>query len=304
MLTSKEREMPSRIPIHFIDESESSGDHREDPAEPIRQAAQDEQPLTPEEIGRASSYEGETEIQRRIDRGEEEAEDPSRADERDVAGGPQRRDLPEEREDLDHPRQSADAFDPEPFSLTAFDAAIEEARPEVEPEEVVDHRPLQAKLERVEAELAMADAERQDLCERLTRVQADFENYRKRTEREKTRTYQGVVGDVARDLLPVLDNLQRAVEAEASVQATESEEFRHFLNGVELIHRQLEEVLKSMGLQPVETVGKPFDPHVHEAVATERTDAYEPDTVMQEIVRGYHLGERLLRPAVVKVAVR
>lgn len=168
----------------------------------------------------------------------------------------------------------------------------------------IEARHVAARLERMETELATADEERQELAERLTRVQADFDNYRKRTEREKVRTYQGLVGDVARDLLPVLDNLRRALEAESSVQANESEEFRHFLNGVDMIYRQLEENMKKLGLRPVETVGLRFDPHVHEAVAAEFSDRHEPETVIEEMVRGYYIGESLLRPAMVKVSSR
>lgn len=172
----------------------------------------------------------------------------------------------------------------------------------VEPGE--DIQEMAARLERVETELTMVDAERQELCERITRVQADFDNFRKRMERERARSFQSLVGDVARNLLPVLDNLQRAVEAESSLQASESEEFRHFLHGVELIHRQLGDVLENLGLKPVETTGLPFDPHVHEAVATQFSEAHAPDTVLQEIVRGYHIGDTLLRPAMVKVSVK
>jgi molecular chaperone GrpE len=142
------------------------------------------------------------------------------------------------------------------------------------------------------------------LQETLTRRQADFENYRKRVERERSETYNRVVADVVGKLLPVLDNLRRALDAEASMQAVESDEFRHFLHGVELIDKQLRDVLEGLGLQPVEAVGQPFDPHIHEAVATEQSDDYEPDTVVQELVRGYRLGEKLLRPAIVKVATR
>jgi molecular chaperone GrpE len=198
-------------------------------------------------------------------------------------------------------KDSTPEYVPHTSVVEPFDENIE-----VEPEEKpsVAQQALAVRLERVEAELALVDAERQNLVERLTRVSADFENYRKRADREKSRTYQSIVGEVVQQLLPVHDNLARALEAEASVQATESEEFRHFLNGVELIYRQLDEVFKGMGLQPVETVGLPFDPHVHEAVATEQTDEYEPDTVTQELVRGYLLGETLLRPAMVKVSTR
>ena len=90
----------------------------------------------------------------------------------------------------------------------------------------------------------------------------------------------------------------------SSVEAAESDEFRHFLSGVDLIWKQLNGVLDALGVKPIPSVGEPFDPHVHEAVVTEATDEYEPDTVMQEIVAGYRLGDKLIRPALVKVATR
>jgi molecular chaperone GrpE len=154
------------------------------------------------------------------------------------------------------------------------------------------------------AELKRVETERAELREALARRQADFENYRKRMERDRSESYNRMVGDVVSKLLPVLDNLRRALDAESSLQATESEEFRHFLSGVELIYKQLNTVLEGLGLQPVAALGHRFDPHVHEAVVTEQTEEYEPDTVIQEIVPGYRLGEKLLRPAIVKVATR
>jgi molecular chaperone GrpE len=161
-----------------------------------------------------------------------------------------------------------------------------------------------AELLATRAELKRVETARAELQDTLARRQADFENYRKRTERERLEIYNRVVGDVVSKLLPVVDNLRRALDAEASMEAAESDEFRHFLHGVELIDKQLKDVLEGLGLQPVEAVGKPFDPHIHEAVATEPSEDYEPDTVVQELVRGYRLGEKLLRPAIVKVATR
>ncbi len=110
------------------------------------------------------------------------------------------------------------------------------------------------------------------MTDKLARRQADFDNFRKRTERERSETYNRALGEVVRRLLPVLDNLQRALDAERVVEVKESEEFRHFLQGVELINRQLGGVLESLGVEAVPTVGELFDPHVHEAVATEETD--------------------------------
>lgn len=164
--------------------------------------------------------------------------------------------------------------------------------------------PATAELIATRAELKRVEAENAELKDRLARRQADFENYRKRVERERTETYNRVVADVTTKLLPVLDNLKRALEAESSVEAAESDEFRHFLSGVDLICKQLNGVLEALGVKPVPAVGEKFDPHVHEAVVTEATDEFEPDTVMQEIVAGYRLGDKLIRPALVKVATR
>lgn len=296
-MADKKRPMSNRIPIHFADEehaASSSTAQGDNPVEPEAETGGGDD-LTPEEIGRASSYEDETEVQRRIDRGAEQ--DDELADDADTAGGPPRDELPEQREDKDEAsvtRKAASA------SNDAGSAEDEARRQETE----AARGPALAELLATRAELKRVETARAELQETLARRQADFENYRKRIERERGETYNRVVGDVVSKLLPVLDNLRRALDAEASMEDTESEEFRHFLNGVELIDKQLRDVLEGLGLEPVEAVGQPFDPHIHEAVATEPSDDYEPDTVVQELVRGYRLGEKLLRPAIVKVATR
>ena len=288
-MSEKDGRTPDRIPIRFADdETEGSG-------------ADDETGLTPEELGRESVYEDETEMRRRIERGPEQdtGEGREQAEDADVAGSLDPSELPRSRNDQDttvsHDEQIRNAGEQEGDG----GAAAASAGPLMA--ELVATR---AELRRVEGELRKAVEERQELTEKLARRQADFENYRKRTERERAETYGRAVGDVASRLLPVLDNLRRALDAEASASATESEEFRHFLNGVELISKQLNGVLEGLGIEVVPTVGKPFDPHVHEAVATEETDEFEPDTVMEEMQRGYRLGDKLLRPAMVKVATR
>jgi molecular chaperone GrpE len=164
--------------------------------------------------------------------------------------------------------------------------------------------PDKAELVATRSELKRIETENAELKDLIARRQADFENYRKRVERERSETYNRVVADVAAKLLPVVDNLKRALEAEASVEAAESDEFRHFLSGVDLINKQLIGVLDVLGIKPVAAVGEQFNPHVHEAVVTEPTDDYAPDTVMQELVTGYRLGDKLIRPALVKVATR
>lgn len=299
MGVNKEESTPSRIPIRFADEefagAGASGSDKQDSSGEAGNGDSGGE-LTPEEIGSQSSYEGETEMQRRIDRGAEQPDDAGRdrADDRDNAGSPPSNELPHNRDNTDTADTTGQQADAAPQSAGKAEAASTSAAA----------GPMLAELIAARAELKRLEAERTDLQDKLSRRQADFENYRKRTERERGENYNKIVGDVVGKLLPVLDNLRRALDAEAFVQASESKEFRHFLHGVELISNQLNAALEELGLRPVEALGQPFDPHLHEAVATESTDDYEPDTVMQELARGYVLGEKLLRPAMVKVATK
>jgi molecular chaperone GrpE len=293
-MENKNRQAPSRIPVRFVDDEGKGGG-----AAPAGGEGAGE--LTPEEIGEQSIYEGETDAQRRIDRGREEDSEggKERADDADAAGGPKTSDLPRHHNDLDtteqHERGDNSA------SSASGSSSPREAGSASGPvmAELVATR---AELKRVETELKKLADERHELNDRLARRQADFENYRKRTERERTEAYNRATGDVVGRLLPVLDNLRRALDAEGSFESGESAEFVHFLRGVELIEKQLAGVLEGLGVEPVPTVGQRFDPHIHEAVVTEETDEFEPDTVMEEMRRGYRLGDKLIRPAMVKVS--
>jgi molecular chaperone GrpE len=200
-------------------------------------------------------------------------------------------------EDLDNEGEEIDLSD---ASLTEEDLF---SATDVVPDESPGG-PANAELDEARSEFKRVEAENAELKNSLARRQADFENYRKRVERERTETYNRVVADVAAKLLPVVDNLKRALDAEASVEAAESDEFRHFLSGVDLISKQLNGVLDALGVKPIAAVGEKFDPHIHEAVVTEPTDDHAPDTVIQELVAGYRLGDKLIRPALVKVATR
>ncbi len=305
-MMNNERPTPNRIPVRFVEDESAaeatavaaSGDETDAPGG-----------LTPDEIGRASSYEDATEMQRRIDRGEEEDSEAGRerADEHDTAGAPPRSELPEKRDEQDTNQRGTAGRTPPPATsqpTTSPNSNSSGGRSPVSASAEAEMLAAQAELSIIEEELRKAKAERQELHDSMARRQADFDNYRKRMERDRSETYQRVVADVAAQLLPVVDNLRRALDAEASNEATESEEFRHFLHGIELIGKQLDGVLGKLGVEPVATVGLPFDPHVHEAIATEQTDEFEADTVTREVQRGYRLGDKLLRPAMVKVATR
>ncbi|MBC7909976.1 MAG: nucleotide exchange factor GrpE [Pyrinomonadaceae bacterium] len=304
MTPTKKDQKANRIPVRFVDEEQPAPDEPD-----AVNGEADEASLSAEEIGRASSYEGETEVQRRIDRGQEEDSDAGReeADESDTAGAPPLSELPERREDQ-HQAETPEQEEEASQETAAADAAVDESQAvNSAPAGGTDkaaYGPMLAELLATRSELKRVEAERQELMDRLSRRQADFENYRKRTERERGETFHRMVGDVVSKLLPVMDNIRRALEAETLLEKTESKEFSHFLHGVELIYKQLNDILQELGVQPVAAVGLPFDPHVHEAVATEQSDDYEPDTVTQELLRGYRLGEKLLRPAMVKVSTR
>jgi molecular chaperone GrpE len=298
-MVNKREQKANRIPVHFVDDEKAAAGVAGGGKEREVGARSGEDDLSPDEIGRESSYEGETEVQRRIDRGQEGEGAQDSADESDTAGGPPLDELPERREDQDSRKtapQQPSAGNPAP---AANDEGGQQATADTKAT-----GPMLAELIATRAELRRVEGQRDELRDTLSRRQADFENYRKRVERDRSDSYTRMVGDLVSKLLPVLDNLRRALAAEESLQATESEEFRHFLNGVALIHKQLGGVLEELGLQPVAALGHPFDPHIHEAVVTEQTDEYEPDTVIQELVPGYRLGEKLLRPAIVKVATR
>lgn len=138
--------------------------------------------------------------------------------------------------------------------------------------------------------------ERNDLQDRLLRTAAEFDNYRKRTDRERRELSEAVGADLIRDILPVVDDLERALAAAAD---SPDEALR---SGVELIHRQLVDVLRRRGAEPIDAVGQDFDPAWHEAILSEPADGRRDGEVVGEIRRGYRIGQRLLRPALVKVA--
>jgi len=146
-------------------------------------------------------------------------------------------------------------------------------------------------------------AERDDYYDRLLRTTADFDNYRKRIERERREVSEAASADLIRDLLPVVDDLERALSASAPAEKEhEADKAASLRRGVELIHRQLLEALRKRGAEPFETVGQLFDPAWHEAISYEAGSNRPEGEILGEVRRGYRLGQRLLRPAQVRVA--
>jgi molecular chaperone GrpE len=151
----------------------------------------------------------------------------------------------------------------------------------------------------IEASLAneKLKEEMAELYERLLRKQAELDNFRKRAQREKEELRQRAAEDLIRDLLPVLDGFERALR-QRDPTIPES-----FYRGMELLHRQLSEVLTRAGLEAIETSGQLFDPHYHQAVETVEEAGRRDHEIVEELQRGYKLRHRLVRPAIVKVAV-
>jgi molecular chaperone GrpE len=137
--------------------------------------------------------------------------------------------------------------------------------------------------------------ERDGLQDRLLRQAAEFDNYRKRIDRERRETAQYAAVDFVQDLLPVIDDFERALQ----IDAPGAESYRQ---GLEIIHRALMEMLRKRGVTPIDAVGTDFDPQIHQAVAYEEAADRRDGEVMEQFTRGYRLGDKLVRPAMVKVA--
>jgi len=148
----------------------------------------------------------------------------------------------------------------------------------------------------VDLDIDALKQDRDDLQDRLLRTAAEFDNYRKRTERERRELSDAVAADLVRDILPVIDDFDRALAA-----STESGDAR-LRAGVELIQRQLLEALRRRGVEPFDTIGQDFDPSWHEALTSVPAAGHRDGEIVEEIRRGYRLNSRLIRPALVKVA--
>jgi molecular chaperone GrpE len=154
-----------------------------------------------------------------------------------------------------------------------------------------------ARAEDVRQQIARLEAEKQELHTTLVRRQADFENFRKRVERERQSERERALAGLIEGLLPVVDAFERALDSEGHQALAE------YRKGVELIHRQLMAVLEKRGLKSMKVKGEKFDPNLHHAVERVHTDEYEDGTVIDEVQPGYYLHDRVLQPAMVRVAV-
>ncbi|UCG24165.1 MAG: nucleotide exchange factor GrpE [Chloroflexota bacterium] len=149
----------------------------------------------------------------------------------------------------------------------------------------------------LEEQLAEAQAKAVEYLDGWQRARAEFANARKRLERERVEAYSSAAVDNARKLLPILDDLGRAMNSAPS-EISENQWFE----GLDLVNRKLQSILESLDVQPIEALGQPFDPNYHEALALKEADGVDSGMVIEELQTGYRLGERVIRPSLVNVS--
>lgn len=209
-------------------------------------------------------------------------------------------------ESVNQAEQQAAAATAEPAEAKAEPAPAEPAK--AEPGDVIDAEVVDppgetaevvdpaAQLAAVIAERDRYAAEKADYFDRLARRQAEFENFRRRAEREKAEIWEKASLETVRAILPVVDDLERALKIETAD--------KEYARGMELIYQRLLDTLKRLGLEPVESEGTKFDPNLHQALDRKETEEVEEDTILEEYQKGYNFKGKLMRAAMVKVAVR
>lgn len=178
-------------------------------------------------------------------------------------------------------------------TMTENDEALSEEVETVADEESTDETVVEASPEDVLKEIVKED---EAILNRLVRLQADFENFKKRSQKEKTEMYQFASESFATKLLPVMDNLERAEAALADA----SEEAKGYIDGLEMVFKQLKDVLKEEGLEEIVCEG-PFDPNLHHGVAVGEDDEKEDQDIIDVFQKGYKFKGKVIRPAMVKV---
>ena len=178
--------------------------------------------------------------------------------------------------------------------------------PAVDPHELAREKNARLKLDAenktLKEKLALLEDQRDDLLNASNRRMKDLANYRIRVEKERRETFENQVCNMTTQMLPALDNLNRAVDFAITLPRDESGELQPFVDGVVLVNQQINEVLAEMGILPITTIGESFDPHLHEAAATEETDEFPPNSISSELLKGYRIGDRVIRHSIVRVA--
>ncbi len=168
------------------------------------------------------------------------------------------------------------------------------------PPKVSDQK-LSNEIKDLKSRIMRLQAERAQIIERSQQRLKEFENFKVRMERERRETFVSQVCNLATLMLPVLDNLDRALDSASALPEEIRMQFEQFFEGIVLVTQQVNEVLAGMGVQPIASVGQQFDPQLHEAVATHDGEGLEPNSVSEEFLRGYRMGNKVIRHSMVRV---
>jgi len=210
--------------------------------------------------------------------------------------------------DLSIEFDTADFDDTNPPDFIKSELAVEPVKAPETPA-AANHTPdnktisgFENELSQIKQQVLRLETERAELAETIRRRQTDFENYKKRIERERSETFVNQISNLATQMLPVLDNMNRALDFAATHSEGKSHDFHQFFEGIILVNQQLNEVLAEMGVSPISAIGEHFDPHIHEAMAMEESGQNPPNMVTGELLRGYRIGDKIIRAAMVKVS--
>jgi len=161
---------------------------------------------------------------------------------------------------------------------------------------------LQSEVEALKHKIATLITERTDIRAKSAKQTTEFENFKKRMERERIDTFNRQLENLAMKMLPVLDNLNRALDFSSTISDERRQELKHFFDGIVLVNHQLTDIFATMGVHPIVTEGAPFDPVFHEAAAIVEDGSVPHNTVVEELIRGYRIGNRVIRHSMVKVS--
>ncbi len=190
-------------------------------------------------------------------------------------------------------------FKQEVEKLKPATASVPDLRKSVENGRTIE---LESEVSNLKAIVARMELERSEIFKNSQRRTKDFETFKARSERERRETFQSQMVNLATFLLPALDNFNRAIDSAKWIKEANNTEFQQFFDGVVIVNEQMYEILGRMGIETIATVGEPFDPHFHEAVATEDRYDLPNDFVCEELIRGFRIGEKVIRHSMVKVA--
>lgn len=175
---------------------------------------------------------------------------------------------------------------------------------EADDQQMEELSPAEQKIQDLNERVEALEAERDELNERVLRKAAEFENYRRRMDREKKRRHEAGMLEVIEPILEVLDDFERSIDAAEELQENQDSEtaYESLKGGVEMVFRKFRDTLKSLGVEPIEAEGKPFDEELHDAMMRQPSEEEDPGTILQEIRKGYRMDDRVIRHSRVVVA--